>query len=79
MLAKTVDTDIIIVANARFKEIACETLYIEYGKANMLKIYAIHDIVKTLKEDMLMHWLFHRLTGCDSVSFFNGIGKKMAW
>ena len=34
LLAKTVDTDIIIVAIARFKEISCETHYIEYGKAN---------------------------------------------
>ena len=45
----------------------------------MLKIYAIHDIVKKLKEDMLMHCLFYGLTGFDSVSSFNGIGKKMAW
>ena len=58
LLAKTVDTDIIIVAIARFKEIGCETLYIEYVKANKLKIYAIHDIVKELKEDMLMHCHF---------------------
>ena len=50
LLAKTVDTDIIIVAIARFKEIGCETLYIEYGKANKLKIYAKHDIVKELRK-----------------------------
>ena len=52
LLVKTVDTDIIIVAIARFKEIGCEKLYIEYGKADNLKIYAIHEIVKDLKEDV---------------------------
>ena len=52
LLVKTVDTDIIIVAIARFKEIGCETLYIEYGKADKLRIYAIQNIVKGLKEDV---------------------------
>ena len=28
---------------------------------------------------MLMHCHFYALSGCDSVSFFNGIGKKTAW
>ena len=50
LLVKTVGTYIIIVAIARFKEIGCETLYIEYVKANNLKIYAKHDIVKELKK-----------------------------
>ena len=79
LLVKTVDTDIIIVAIARFKEIGCETLYIEYGKADKLQIYAIQNIVKGLKEDVEALPFFYALTGCDSVSFFNGIGKKTAW
>ena len=63
LLVKTVDTDIIIVAIARFKEIGCETLYIEYGKADKLRIYAIQNIVKGLKEDVEhCHFLYtHRL------------------
>ena len=31
LLVKAVNTDIIIIAIARFKEIGCETLYVEYG------------------------------------------------
>ena len=53
--------------------------YIEYGKADKLKIYAIQNIVKGLKEDVEALPFFYALTGCDSVSFFNGIGKKTAW
>ena len=34
LLVKTVNTDIIIAAFARFKEIGCEKLYIEYSKAD---------------------------------------------
>ena len=80
LLVKTVDTDIIIIAIARFKEIGCETLYVEYGKTDKLKIYAIHDIVRELKEDIVDALpFFYALTGCDTVSFFHRIGKKTAW
>ena len=47
LLVEIVDTDIITIAIAEFKEIRCETQYVEYCKADKLKIYAIHDIVKS--------------------------------
>ena len=47
LLVEIVDTDIITIAIAKFKEIRCETLYVEYCMADKLEIYAIRDIVKS--------------------------------
>lgn len=51
-----------------------------YGTGKTLKYVPIHAIAQSLsKEEAQALPLFNALTGCDTVSFFCGRGKRTAW
>ena len=63
-----------------FPKLGIETLWIEYGTADHLKLIPIHDIrlkVGSSRCDGLL--FFHALTGCDSTTSFSGFSKVSAW
>ena len=44
------------------------------------RFFAAHEIAKTLGPDQCIELpMFHAFTGCDTVPFFGGKGKKTAW
>lgn len=77
---RTVDTDVVIIAISLFHELerfGLKKLTILFGAGKTFKTFSIDTIAKTLLEKKCVALRgFHALTGCDSVSFFNGIGKK---
>ena len=51
-----------------------------YCICSLFRVYAIHEIAKTLGRQKCKALLFfHAFTGSDTTSFFKGIGKKKAW
>ena len=76
----TVDTDVVIIAIQCFAALRLEELWIEFGVGKSRKYIPIHDCTRILDKTIcncLAFW--HSLTGCDTVSSFNGKGKKTAW
>eukprot|EP00794_Sanderia_malayensis_P001903 gene1903-2161_t len=79
VLIKTVDTDVVIIAIAKFTFLALDELWIEFGAGKNRRWIPIHRIVKALGEEKcsaLLYW--HAFTGCDTVSSFAGKGKTSA-
>jgi len=53
---------------------------LEWENSKHSRFIAVHDVV-TMLGVQKCHALpiFHALTGCDTVSYFSGKGKKSAW
>eukprot|EP00794_Sanderia_malayensis_P021193 gene21193-23274_t len=80
VLTKTVDTDVVIIAIAKFTFLALDELWIEFGAGKNRRWIPIHRIVEALGEEKcsaLLYW--HAFTGCDTVSSFAGKEKTSAW
>ena len=82
VLVDTVDTDLVVIAISRFKELphfGLEKLWLEFG-AGINKIWIpIQDLTLILgiKSAGLLFW--YAFTGYDAVSAFPGKGKLSAW
>ncbi len=77
VLIKTVDTDVVIIAIAKFSSLALDELWIELGAGKNRRWIPIHRIVETLGEEKcsaLLYW--YAFTGCDTVSSFARKGKQ---
>ena len=77
---RTVDTDVVVIAVTAFNKIHPEELWLAFGTGDSFRYIAIHELVQTMtprKSAVLP--VFHALTGCDTVSAFNGRGEKSAW
>ena len=62
------------------KRIPEREVWLAFGTGRQFKYYPIHEIALSLgpqKSRALP--VFHAITGCDTVSFFCGKGKKSAW
>ena len=81
VMIKTVDTDVVVLAVALFNEIPnIQQLFIAFGTGKNFRTIEIHSLVQSLgplKSRALLG--FHAFTGCDTVSSFNGRGKKSCW
>ena len=74
------DTDVVVLAVSSFRIIDAEHLWVTYGTGKTLKYIPIHHIASMLtQEEAEALPLFHAITGCDTVSFFCGRGKRTAW
>ncbi len=76
----TVDTDVVVIALRHFFDLNLEELWIEFGTGRSRRFLPIHECANKLGEricDGLTLWF--SITGCDTVSMFNGKGKKTAW
>ena len=71
-LIRTVDTDVVILD--------VEELWIAFEVGKHLHYLSIHKIASSLNTEQCEGLpFFHVLTGCDTVSFFSGKGKKTAF
>jgi len=78
--ARTVDTDIVVLAISFFAQLNVSELWIHFGVGRSARFISIHEVSASLgptKCSVLP--TFHALTGCDTTSAFNGRGKKTAW
>ena len=77
---RTVDTDVVVLAVASAQWLDIDELWIAFGVGKNFRFFAAHEIAKTLGPDQCIALpMFHAFTGCDTVSFFGGKGKKTAW
>ena len=72
-----VDTDVVVLAASRRPGLQ---LWIAMGTGQNFWYIAAHQIACTMGPDKAGCLpMFHSITGCDTVSSFNGVGKKKAW
>ena len=71
---------IVVIVLRHFFTLNLEELWIELGVDKYRRYIPIHTCAKTLGTKLCSNLtLWHALTGCDTVSSFNGNGKKTAW
>ena len=74
------DTNVVVIAICMFPHLELEELWVEYGTGTNKKWLPIHTFVSLLGSERCRAIAFwYAFTGCDTVSQFNGIGKKTSW
>ena len=81
VIMKTVDTDVAVLAVAALHSIPMlKELWVDFGVNKDHRYISANGIAKALgKEKAEALPLFDASRGCDTVSSFNGIGRKKAW
>ena len=80
IILKATDTDIFVICQFLFIDKGAEELWIEFGTAEKLRLFPIHDIHSSLGVSRSKGLLFfHSFTGCDSTIVFVGFGKVSCW
>ncbi|XP_031574483.1 uncharacterized protein LOC116308242 [Actinia tenebrosa] len=80
VMVRSNDADVVLLAVSIFNLLQVDELWVTYGSGKHLQFLPAHSIAGSLgTERASVLPLFHALTGCDTVSFFNGKGKKTAW
>ena len=80
IMIRTVDTDVVVLSIAAFALHPADELWIAFGTGAHYRFLPVHHYATTLgplKSRALPY--FHAFTGCDTVSFMAGRGKKTAW
>ena len=77
---RTVDSDIVVLAIAFYKQLGLSELWIGFGSEKSYRDIPVHSIHAQLgPSKSLALPLFHALIGCDTTSQLLGCGKKTAW
>ncbi len=78
---RTVDSDVVVIAVYAFSKMpGIEQMWIDLGVGRSRKNIPVHDICKNLPPAVAESLpFFHAFSGCDTVSTFCGIGKRVAW
>lgn len=77
---RTVDTDVVVLAVSSAKRLSNTEVCIAFGTGKSFRFIAAHEIARALGPDRCKALpVFHAFTGCDTVSFFGGRGKRTAW
>ena len=77
---RTVDTDVVVLAITTAQRLQVKELWVVFGVGKHFRHIPAHEIARTLGPSSCIGLpMFHALTGCDTVSFFGGRGKKTAW
>ena len=76
----TVDTDVVVLSTAIFKNLAIDEMWISFGMGKSWRYIPIQELVTILGPDRAKGLpVFHALTGCGQTSSFAGRGKVTAW
>jgi hypothetical protein len=77
---RTVDTYVVVIAVAHVTRLGVQELWIAFGVGKNLSTYLLTQWPAISQQTSVNHCLFfHAITGCDTVSYIFGIGKKKAW
>ena len=74
------DTDVVVLAISVASIVQADEVWVTYGSEKNVQNIPTHAVATSLGRDKASTLpMFHALTGCDTVSFFNGRGKRTAW
>ena len=74
------DTDVLVLCIAHFENLQCRELWFRTGAKDRLRFIPVHLLHSSLGQPLCKALpAFHALTGCDSTSALQGIGKTTAW
>ena len=74
------DTDVVVLAVFIAPLLQLDELWVSHGSCKQIRNLPAHTIASSLgRQKARVLPMFHGLTGCDTVSFFSGRGKKTAW
>ena len=77
---RTVDTDVVVLAVAAAQRHGNTEIWIAFGTGKSFRFLPAHEMARVLGPDRCTALpMFHAFTGCDTVSFFGGRGKRTAW
>jgi len=80
VLIRSVHTNIVVLAIAKFHDLSLEELWFAYGMKKHYRLLPVHAIADSLGEEKARALpFFHAFSGCDTSSSFSSIGKKTAW
>ena len=80
LIINSPDTDMLVLCAAHYTELGCNELWFCSGVSDKIRYIPVHDICHTIGELMCKAIpAFHAITGCDSTSSIDGIGKAKAW
>lgn len=80
IVIRSPDTDVAVLCIAHFKDLQCQELWFRTGVKDRLRFIPIHLLNSSLGQPLCKALpAFHALTGCDSTSALQGIGKTTAW
>lgn len=80
IMIRTVDTDVVVLAVTYVAKLNVQELWIAFGVGKNLKYLPAHSMARNLTTEQCESLpFFHAITGCDTVSYISGIGKKTAW
>ena len=75
---RTADKDVLVLAITNYFKLEADELWVAFGTGKHLHCIAAHEIAKQLGEEQSWALLgFHSSTGCDTVSFIAGKGKRL--
>jgi len=77
---RTVDTDVVVLAVALAYTLEeDDEVWVSFGMGKAFHFLAAHEMMRALGPEKAQALpMFHALTGCDTVSFFAGRGKRTA-
>jgi len=71
VMIRNVDTDVVVIAVAKFLQIGLKQLWVAFGTGNNYRHIEVHQIASGIGSEKSMALaLFHTFTGYDTVSFF---------
>ena len=77
---RTVDTGVVVQAISSDQQLNICELWVAFGVGKHFRFLAAHEMARSLGPDRCLALpLSHTLTGCDTVSYFGGRGKRTAW
>ena len=80
VMIRTIDTDVVTLAVSKMQDIDVDEVWIAFGTGKHFRYLPIHDIASHLRPQRAKALpMLHAITGCDTVSFFSGKGKRSAW
>ena len=72
------DTDVLVLAVSTFVSLEDSDIWVAFGTGKHLRYIPAHDTAKELGyEKALSLPMFHAFTGCDTVSSFAGMEKRL--
>ena len=84
ILVRTVDTDVVVILAGTFHDLVATQpladIWVAFGMGKNYRFYHINAICASLGEPQSRALpVFHSFSGCDTISSFNGKGKKSVW
>ena len=80
IMIRTVDTDVVVLAVAHVRMLDVQELWVSFGVGKHHRYLPAHSMASSLTAEQCHALLFfHAFTGCDTVSYLAGRGKRTSW